>query len=103
MSLMQWKFGQIKNMYKSGKYTLVNHIVTLLSRYIFGLSDTHSCAYCIRGCIYLYEISQIENVRNLLHKKRSGLLCIDALDRYRDTNPDVHKWAEKALVMYART
>ena len=60
------------------------------------------CGY-ISGCIYLYEISQIEDVRNLLHKKRTGLLCIDALDRYRDTNPDVHKWAEKALVMYART
>lgn len=56
-----------------------------------------------RGCIYFYEVGQIDEVKNMMHEKRVGTLIIDALDRFRDTNKDVHKWASQALVVYARS
>jgi hypothetical protein len=56
-----------------------------------------------RGCIYFYEVGQIDEVKDLLHKKRVGLQILDALDNFRGaSNKDVHKWASKALLVYAK-
>mmetsp|Transcript_39375 Transcript_39375/g.95304 ORF Transcript_39375/g.95304 Transcript_39375/m.95304 type:complete len:256 (+) Transcript_39375:128-895(+) len=56
-----------------------------------------------RGCIYFYEVGQIDEVKDLMHEKRVGVPIIDALDRFRERNKDVHKWAMQALVVYARS
>eukprot|EP00980_Cylindrotheca_fusiformis_P012310 scaffold3015_cov122-Cylindrotheca_fusiformis.AAC.5 len=56
-----------------------------------------------RGCIYFYEVGQLDEVHDLLHEKRVGLLFLDTLDRFRGSNKDVYKWASQALVVYAKS
>lgn len=56
-----------------------------------------------RGCIYFYEVGQMEEVKDMLHEKRVGMLFMDALDNFRGTNKDVQKWASQALIVYAKT
>ncbi|KAL3942421.1 MAG: hypothetical protein SGBAC_003380 [Bacillariaceae sp.] len=56
-----------------------------------------------RGCIYFYEVGQIDEVKDMMHEKRVGMPIIDALDRFRDSNKDVWKWASQALVVYSRS
>lgn len=56
-----------------------------------------------RGCIYLYEVGQVGEAKDVIHEKKAGALILDALDRFRKSNPDVHKWASQASIVYAKS
>jgi hypothetical protein len=56
-----------------------------------------------RGMKYFLKIGRVDDsqITLTLHKKRVGILFLNAMDKFRNSNPEVKKIAQDALMMYA--
>mmetsp|Transcript_16479 Transcript_16479/g.40245 ORF Transcript_16479/g.40245 Transcript_16479/m.40245 type:complete len:395 (-) Transcript_16479:18-1202(-) len=56
-----------------------------------------------RGIRYLLKVGRMQDsqVTMMLQKKQVGILFVQALDRFRNTNPGVKEMAQEALLWYA--